>query len=409
MKTIQKLKHLKKHFGFKDEQLIEIKKMYDGEFFDPADANVQKLYKISQDICNQYNNILRNTTKKQSLFKNFQTMLKKTKLLSLLFIKHGLFGDIREVNAIVGLVDLGRYVFLNRDAMFSKYALVSIDHRTLFGVNVKVGSDTPKQDGQKICLEQICIGKDCWLGAGAKIENNVTLEPRVVVAGGAVVTECAPCDTLLLGRPAKVYAHLDENYHTKPKSKPNYTDKQKEKIFAVLKNLGYDNIQKDYTKILSGEKFNTAKPKVGSLFLLTHRLCAKLSHPSTTPERKNEIVDILFPNHGKNFKIGDGVFLDVLGTVIVGDNVSIGNNVYLAGNVFIGDNVKIEDGVTIFGSEHDLIGKKRKHALSRATWTDTICVENNVTLGQDCVIAPNSTVDRDVPAKALFTNKKTIA
>ena len=80
MKTIQKLKHLKKHFGFKDEQLIEIKKMYDGEFFDPADANVQKLYKISQDICNQYNNILRNTTKKQSLFKNFQTMLKKTKL-----------------------------------------------------------------------------------------------------------------------------------------------------------------------------------------------------------------------------------------------------------------------------------------------------------------------------------------
>ena len=63
--------------------------------------------------------------------------------------------------------------------------------------------------------------------------------------------------------------------------------------------------------------------------------------------RKQEILDILFPLHGKNLQVGDNLACDIMGSVELGDNVTIGDNVSLAGNISVGDNVKIGNDVVL--------------------------------------------------------------
>ena len=408
MDTKRKLKHLIKHFGFKKEELSEIQKMYDGEFFNPQDPAVLKLYKFSKQVCDEYNQILFDAKQKTNLFKTIKNMFKKTRLMNKMFPGHGLFGDIRQLDCVIGLVDLKNYVFLNKHTVFSRYALVTMEPRTMFGVRVTVGTDDVEKKGKLIKLGKIVIGKDCWLGAGAVVENGTTIEDGAVVAGGAYLNTDAPKNSLMLGRPAKVFAIVDENYKSKPKEKPVYTEEQKRNIYAVLKELGYKSVIKDYNKILNGERFNTAKPKLGGLFMLTHRLCAELNAPETTDKRKEQIKHWLFPNCGKNLTIGENFLIDILGVAVVGNNVAIGNNVCLAGNLFIGNNVTIKDYAVVFGSEHDLYVKKRNNPILRATWLDVMKINDNVTIEENAIIAPSSTVDKNVTKNALYTNKKII-
>ena len=408
MNTNKKLKHLIKHFGFKKEELVEIKKMYDCEFFNPEDKNVKKLFKLSENICNEYNNLLAEAKQKTNFFKTIKNMFLKTKLMNLMFPGHGLFGDIRELKSVIGLVDLKRYVFLNKHTVFSPYSLVEIGSGTMFGVRVTVGTNNIEKQGNKIKLKKIIIGKDTWLGAGATIENGVCINEGAVIAAGAFLTTNAPKNSLMLGRPAFEFAKLDENYKSKPKEKPIYTKQQIENIHKVLIELGYKSSIKEYDKILQGERFNTAKPKLGSLFMLTHRLCAELCHKNTTKERKEQIKHWLFPNCGKNLTIGDNFLIDILGVAVVGDDVTIENDVCLAGNLFIGNNVTIKNKAVVFGSEHDLWVKKRKNPIKRATWTDVMIIDNNIVIGENAVIAPASHVNKNVPANSLYTNKKII-
>ena len=50
---------------------------------------------------------------------------------------------------------------------------------------------------------------------------------------------------------------------------------------------------------------------------MTHNLCSQYNDKQTSIERKKEILDILFFDHGSNLQVGDNLFCDVLGTVKV--------------------------------------------------------------------------------------------
>ena len=413
-KIDKKLKNLTKNFGFKKDELSEIQKMYSGEFFDPTNKAYLKLLEISKDLCTKYNSIDKNLKQKLSLLSAIKIYFKKKKILNKLFPTHKFVGSIRHVDTVIGLVDLDSFVFLNSGTTFSPLTLTHIQKSTMFGVKVSVGDDNIQKNGNLIKLGQVDIGKQTWIGAGAKICNNTFVGDCSVVASGARVEQDISPNFLCLGRPAKEYCKLDKTYSPKPKIYQKYSDAQKQKIFDTLKKLGYKSVWKEYKKVLYGQKFNTCKIKFGNLFLLTHRLCSEMSNPQTTKQRRQQIVDILFPNHGTNFVVEDNVFLDLLGTVVCGNNVTIKSGTYLAGNIFLGNDVTLEQNSLIFASEHDMLASDRKmrfnlkNGLYRWTWTDTVVVEYGVTVGQNAIVVPSSHVTQNVPNGALYTNKKII-
>jgi acetyltransferase-like isoleucine patch superfamily enzyme len=177
--------------------------------------------------------------------------------------------------------------------------------------------------------------------------------------------------------------------------------------------MGYRVSKKKIHKMLDGSYFSTIDIRLGFLYLKTHELCHKLDGDISLEERE-KILDLLFPNHGKNLRISKGFFLDLAGTVKLGDNVTIGDNVSLGGKIKIGNNVTLEDGVSIFSSNHPLNAKKRKpnFSLKRGLYIDVRFGENKildgVTIGKNAVVIPEVTVKEDIKENGLVLRDKTI-
>lgn len=57
---------------------------------------------------------------------------------------------------------------------------------------------------QGLTCEGIVIGDDCWLGAGVKVVDGVTIGQGSVIGAGAVVTKDIPPYSIAVGVPAKV-------------------------------------------------------------------------------------------------------------------------------------------------------------------------------------------------------------
>jgi acetyltransferase-like isoleucine patch superfamily enzyme len=72
--------------------------------------------------------------------------------------------------------------------------------------------DQPMQD-QGVTREGIVIEDDCWLGAGAKILDGVTIGRGSVVGAGAVVTKSFPPHSIIGGVPAKVLRNRAQPLH----------------------------------------------------------------------------------------------------------------------------------------------------------------------------------------------------
>jgi acetyltransferase-like isoleucine patch superfamily enzyme len=86
---------------------------------------------------------------------------------------------------------------------------VRIGERVMMGQSVHLlaerhqmdDPDRPMQD-QGVTREGIVIEDDCWLGAGAKILDGVTIGRGSVVGAGAVVTTSFPPHSIIAGVPA---------------------------------------------------------------------------------------------------------------------------------------------------------------------------------------------------------------
>ena len=83
MDTIsKKLKHLVKHFDFKNQELGEIEKMYRGDFFDPKDKAYLRLLDISRELCKEYSELNGRMGKNPSIFKILKFYFKKNHIKS---------------------------------------------------------------------------------------------------------------------------------------------------------------------------------------------------------------------------------------------------------------------------------------------------------------------------------------
>lgn len=113
--------------------------------------------------------------------------------------------------AFDGAIELGRDVFIGPHAVLYGHGGVSIGDRTLISMHCCILSSNHGVPpvGQFIrdqpdVLLPTKIGRDCWLGAGAKILGGVTLGDGCVVGAGAVVTRDLPPHSIAVGVPARV-------------------------------------------------------------------------------------------------------------------------------------------------------------------------------------------------------------
>lgn len=410
----QKLKHLIKHFNFKREQLGEIEKMYSGCFFNPLDEAYLKLLELSKALCNRFNNMNGLMGKNPSIFKILRTLHKKNKLLDLLFIKHGAFSNVGEnLSTVIGLVNFEGCGFMNRRVIFSQYCLVNVENYVMFGASVEIGDDKIEKKDNLIKLSTISIGANSWICAGVKVNNDVTIGEKCVIGAGAIVKNDILSNYLAIGRPC-----VEKKIITKDILNTSLINKIQQKNIDILKNhlktLGFGKMGKEYLKLITGREFNSTNLKLARLYLFSHRLCSEYNAPQTSTKRKEEIIDILFPIKGENFRVGKNLFVDLLGSVVVGDNVCIGDGAILGGNISIGDNVKVGENVCLFATGHSLYYQNRKvgfslnRGLYEITFSGFINIKSNLIIGNNVVVAPNTVIDKNIIDNCLVAQEKII-
>ena len=118
-----------------------------------------------------------------------------------LFVEQGFYCDYGNK------INLGDRVYINVNCTMLDGGEIKIGDDVLIGPNVQILTvnhpTSPSERLRKISLiENVSIGNNVWIGAGAIILPGVTIDNNVVVGAGSVVTKDLPANCLYVGNPA---------------------------------------------------------------------------------------------------------------------------------------------------------------------------------------------------------------
>jgi maltose O-acetyltransferase len=164
-------------------------------------------------------------------------------------------------------------------------------------------------------------------------------------------------------------------------------------------------------KMLAGERYNCLDPDLNSERQKVKALLWRYNRTETAPEQQAILRQLLghvgqdsiiwppfYCVYGKNIHLGDHVFLNVLCTILDGNEVHIGQH------TMIGPNVQI------YTSAHDLQAETRIQGWEVAK---PVTIEENVWIGGGAILLPGvrvgrnavvgagAVVSRDVPANTV--------
>ena len=129
-------------------------------------------------------------------------------------------------------------------------------------------------------------------------------------------------------------------------------------------------------------------------------------------KRQKEILDALFPLQGSNLVMGDDIFVDCIGTVKIGNDVSVGDHTTLAGNITIGDRAKLGRRVVLQTTGHEVNYKGRKITadskgnVCEISTPGFIIVRPEIILADGTKVIPDQTVKRNTKKDEIVTNSR---
>jgi len=105
-------------------------------------------------------------------------------------------------------IKLGDRVFINANCTFLDGGTITIGDDCLIATNVQVltvsHDSNPQQRLEKNnYVDDVCIGNNVWIGAGAIILPGVSIGEGAVIGAGSVVTRSVPANTTVVGNPAR--------------------------------------------------------------------------------------------------------------------------------------------------------------------------------------------------------------
>ena len=402
--VFQKIEHLRK-LGL-DGDMTEIKKMYSGKEFNTRDEEYKKLIELSKKYCVRYTELSGLIAKSNNQEQIDCYEKEKNEILDILFPNHGpIFGGGDGLFAIIGMVDLDGFNYINARVHFNASSLVHLEEYVFVASNVEFGNNNSVfKDISK--LGKITVGRDTWIGADVNFGDNIYVGQRSLVAMGSNIisnTELKS-DMISYGNPCREYKRIIDNYETKikkPKIAAKRTEDEVVKVIAHMQKLGINGDFGQYIKAINYEKYNTLEPTISKIYELSHKLCSEYNSKNISVRRRKEILDMLFPLQGENLIMGDDIFVDCIGTVKIGNDVTIGNSPTLAGNITIGDRVKIGNNVTLQTTGHEIYYKGRrlsndeKGNLCEISTPGYIIVLPEIVLADGTKVIPDQTVRKN--------------
>lgn len=142
-------------------------------------------------------------------------------------------------------------------------------------------------------------------------------------------------------------------------------------------------------------------------------LCFRFNQTSPKQvEKREEILDQLIPEHGKNTVVLAPVTADYGVKTTIGDGSFINHNAYFmdGGTITLGNNCFVGPNCGMYTAIHPLIAEERNKGLEKAL---PITIGNNVWIGGDVTILPGVTigdgavigakscVTKDIPANVI--------
>lgn len=130
---------------------------------------------------------------------------------------HGFIGRNSILSCKDGDIVLGSHINIGFHCEVFSSSRVEVGDYGLFAAyTYVVGGGHDHSDLGAVMIDQprpskgVVIGRNVWLGAGAKILDGVTLGSNVVVGAGAVVTDSLPDSVIAAGVPAKIIKRRDD-------------------------------------------------------------------------------------------------------------------------------------------------------------------------------------------------------
>lgn len=412
----QKIEHLNK-LGL-NGNLEEIEKMYRGEEFCTRNPEYKKLLELSRKYCIRFTELstLISTAKTQAERDEYNR--EKKEILDCLFPGHGpILGGGDGLFTVIGTVDLDGYNYINARVHFNASSLVHLQDYVFVASNVEFGNNNINSENGTAKLGKINVGRDTWVGADVKFEDNTNIgEKSVIGMGSRIVKETSLQSNMIsFGNPCKEYKEIYPDYETKvkvPDEQGKRTEDEVKKILAHLQKLGIEGDFSQYIRAINYEKYNTLEPTISQIYQLSHELCSEYNSKNISVRRRKEILDALFPLQGENLIMGDDIFVDCIGTVKIGNNVTIGDNPTLAGNITIGDNVKIGNNVTLQTTGHEIYYKGRKMTadkdgnLCEISTPGYIVVLPEIILADGTKVIPDKTVARNTDKDEVIKSER---
>lgn len=412
----QKIEHLR-NLGL-DGDMTEIEKMYEGKEFNIQDKEYKKLIELSKKYCVRFTELSGLMAKAKSTREKEEYSKEKNEILDKLFPNHGpIFGGGDGLFAIIGTVDLDGYNYINARVHFNASSLVHLEDYVFVASNVEFGSNQIQVQDGKAKLGNIKIGRDTWIGANVNFNDYTNIGERSVIGMGSNVvrgTKLQP-NMISFGNPCREHKEISENYETKIKQPDmigKRTDDEVKYILAHLKKLGIEGDFSQYIRAINYQKYNTLEPTISKIYELSHKLCSEYNSKDISIRRRKNILDALFPLQGKNLIMGDDIFVDCIGTVKIGNDVTIGNSPTLAGNITIGDNVKIGNNVALQTTGHEIYYKGRKITsnkdgnLCEISTPGYIIILPEIILADGTKVIPDQLVGRNTKQDETITNSR---